>query len=123
MIFLECSTTLNTKTPKQIVSIDIKLKKINETRNYHSKEIKHNNDLMRKKYKKVCRVLSYFENFLVFVSAVSGWISVSLFASSVDVAVGIANFRNKVGIKICAILQELISISQLSWKRRKSMIK
>ena len=101
MIFLECSTTLKTKTTKQTVSIDIKLKKTNETRNYLSKEIKHNNDLMSKKYKKVCKVFSYFENFLVFVSAVSGWISVSPFASSIDVAVGIANFE--VGIKICAI--------------------
>ena len=36
------------------VSLDFKLKEINEIRNYYFEEIKHI-DLMNRKYKKVCR--------------------------------------------------------------------
>ena len=38
------------------------------------------------------RNLNYFEHFLVFAFAVSGCISVSAFASIVDIPVGIASF-------------------------------
>ena len=48
-------------------------KKIEETGNYLSEEIKHN-DLMSKKHKKVCRYLNCFEYFLVFISAISSYI-------------------------------------------------
>ena len=53
------------------------------------------------KHKKVSRALNYFECFLVFVSAVSGCVSISTFASLVGVPVAIAS--SAVGIKICAI--------------------
>ena len=46
---------------------------------------------MSKKYNNVRRVLNYFEHFLVFVSAVSGCFSISVFASLVGVPVGIAS--------------------------------
>ena len=42
---------------------------------------------MNEKHKKVCRALHYFEYFLVFVSAVSGFISISAFTSVVGVRV------------------------------------
>ena len=49
----------------------------------------------------MCRVLNYFEHFLVFVSAASGFLSVSAFASLVGVPVG---FTSSVArIKTCAI--------------------
>ena len=75
---------------------------------------------MSEKHKKVCRDLNYFENFLVFASAVSGCVSVSAFASLVGVSVGISS--STVEIKICAITAE-ITRGQFSKKRGKSMTK
>ena len=56
---------------------------------------------MSEKHKKVCRVLNYFEHFVVFVSSVSDCISISVFASLAGVSVGIAS--SVVGLEICAI--------------------
>ena len=72
------------------------------------------------KYKKVCRALNYFEDFIAFVTAVSGCISISTFALLVGVLVGIAIYA--VGLKFVQSQQELKSISQSSRKGEKSMI-
>ena len=56
------------------------------------------NELISKKYKKVCRTLNYTEHLLILASTVTGWISISSFASLI---VAIASCA--VGIKICAI--------------------
>ena len=45
--------------------------------------------------------MNYFEHFLVFVSAVSGCVSISAFASLVGVPISIAS--SAVGLKMCAI--------------------
>ena len=71
---------------------------------------------MSEKQKKVCRDLNYFGNFLVFVSAASGCVSVSAFASLVGVSVGISS--STVEIKICAITAG-ITRGQFSKKKRK----
>ena len=42
---------------------------------------------MSEKHKKVCRALNYFDHSLVFVSAVSRYVSISAFASLLGVAV------------------------------------
>ena len=75
---------------------------------------------MSEKQKKVCRDFNYFGNFLVFVSAASGCVSVSAFASLVGVSVGISS--STVEIKICAITAG-ITRDQFSKKRGKSMTK
>ena len=49
----------------------------------------------------MCRALNYFEHFLVFVSSVSGCVSVSAFVSLVGVSIGIAS--SAVGLKIYTI--------------------
>ena len=46
--------------------------------------------------------MNYFEHFLVFVSAVSGCVSISAFASLVGVPISIAS--SAVGLKMCAII-------------------
>ena len=46
----------------------------------------------------MCNFLNYFENFLIFVSAVSGYVSVSAFGLLNVVPVGIRSFR--LGLKI-----------------------
>lgn len=56
--------------------LNFKLKKPDATRNYLLQEIK-NIDLMNEQHKKLYRALSYFEPFLVFISAVTGWVSIS----------------------------------------------
>ena len=53
------------------------------------------------KHKNVCRALNYFEHFLVFISAVSGCVSISAFTSVVGAPIGIGN--SEVRPKVCAI--------------------
>ena len=52
-------------------SLELRLKKIDETRNYLKEEIKHN-DLMSEKCKKTCKYLNYIEHLLILASAVKG---------------------------------------------------
>ena len=54
---------------------------------------------MSQKHKKVCRVLSYIELYLI--SAVTGCVSISVFASLVGIRIGITS--SAVGLKICVI--------------------
>ena len=56
---------------------------------------------MGEKHKKDCKALNYFEHFFVFDSAVSGCVSISIFASLIVAPVGIAS--SAVEIKICAV--------------------
>ena len=63
-------------------SIEFRLRKTDETRNYLLDEIKHS-DLMSEKYKKTCKCLNYVENLLILASTVTGCASVFAFASLV----------------------------------------
>ena len=45
-------------------SLEFRLRKIDETRNYLLDEIR-DNDLMSEKYKKICKYLNYAENLLI----------------------------------------------------------
>ena len=47
-------------------SLKLRLRKIDEARNYILEEIKHN-DLMSEKYKKKCKYLNYVEHLLILV--------------------------------------------------------
>ena len=48
-------------------SLEFRLRKIDETRNYLLEEIKHN-DLRSEKCKNTCKYLNYIENLLILVS-------------------------------------------------------
>ena len=63
-------------------SLEFRLRKIDETRNYILDEIKHN-DLMNEKYKKTCKYLNYVQNLLILSLTVASCVSVSVFASLV----------------------------------------
>ena len=76
------------------------MKNINETRNYIVKEIEQN-ELTGKKHKKVCRVLDYIKHFLIFASTITGCISISDFASLVDIPIGTTSSAKE--LKICVI--------------------
>ena len=69
-------------------------------KNYFIKEI-NQNELISKKYNKVCRVLNYIENLLVLVTTVTGCVSIFVFASLVGVAIEITS--SSIELKICAI--------------------
>ena len=83
-------------------SLEFRLRKIDETRDYLLEEVKHN-DLVSEEYKKICNCLNYVENFLISVSTVTGCFSISAFASLVTVLVAITSFA--VGIKIYEITE------------------
>ena len=51
-----------------MTSLDFRIKKIDETGKYTLEEIKHNNSTSEK-HKKEKKVLNYFEDFLLFISA------------------------------------------------------
>ena len=97
-------------------SLEFRLRKINETRNYLLDEIKHN-DLITEKYKKTCKYVNFVENLLVLSSAVAGCVSVSVFASLVCVPVGITS--SALGINICAIIAGIKKCKSFIKKKKK----
>ena len=76
---------------------------------------------MSAKHWKKCKALNYFEHFLVLVSAVSGCVSISVFASLVGHPVGIAS--SAVVLKICTITAGIKTyksvIKKIRWKHDK----
>ena len=101
-------------------SLQFKLRKINETRNYFLEEINHNN-LISEKCKKTRKYLNYVEHLLILTSTVAGCVSISAFASLGAIPVGLTSFA--VGIKICAITAGIKQYKSIIKKKRKSMIK
>ena len=67
-------------------SLEFRFEKIDETRNYISEEIKHN-DLMSEKYKKTFKYLNYVQHMFILASIVTGCISIFAFASLVPIPV------------------------------------
>ena len=55
---------------------------------------------MGKQQKKVCTTLNYIEHFLNLASTITGCISISDFASSVDIPIGITS--SAIGLKVSA---------------------
>ena len=65
-------------------------------KNYFIEEI-NQNELMSKKYKKVCRVLNYIEHLLTLVSTVTGCVSISTFTFLIGISVGMTVIGLKIG--------------------------
>ena len=82
------------------ISLEFRLKNIDETKNYLIEEI-NRNELMSKKRKKVYTTLSYIEHFIILASTITGYVSISPFASLVGILIGITS--SAIGLKICAI--------------------
>ena len=66
------------------ISQEFKLKSIDETRSYLT-DI-NQNELMSKKHRKVCTTLNYIEHFLILGSTITGYVTISSFASLVGIA-------------------------------------
>ena len=71
------------------------------------------NELMSKKYKKVCTTLSHIEHFVILASIITGCISISAFASLLGLPIGITS--SAIELKTCTITAGI--------KRYKSIIK
>ena len=97
-------------------SLEFRLRKLDETRNYLLDERKHN-DLISDKYKKTCKYLNYVEHLLILSSTVTGCVSISAFASLVCLPVGITS--SAVGISICAIIAGIKKYKSISKKKKK----
>ena len=65
----------------------------------------------------MCNALNYFRHFLVFVSTVSGCVSISAFALLVSIPINIAS--SAVGLKIGVTATEITIICQLSRKKER----
>ena len=59
---------------------EFRWKNIDKTRNCFLEEIKQN-EFMGRKYKKICTTLNYTEEPLILASTITGWVSISAFAS------------------------------------------
>ena len=76
---------------EESLSQEFRLKNIKEIKNYFIKET-NQNELMKKKHKKVYRILTYIDHFLVSASSITGCVSVSALASVVVIPIGITSF-------------------------------
>ena len=84
--------------PEENMNQKFRLRKIDEIRNYLIEEI-NQNELMNKKHKKICRVFNHIEQSLITFSAITVFVSISTFASLVEIAIGIAS--STIGLNIC----------------------
>ena len=64
---------------------------------------------MSKKHKKTCTIINYIEYFLILGFTITGCISISAFASLVDISIKVMS--SAVGLKICAITARVKNIS------------
>ena len=83
--------------PEENINQELRLQNIDEIRNYLIEEM-YRNELMSKKYKKICRVLNYIDHSLIVISTITGCASVSTFYTLSGIPIGIA--RSKIGFKI-----------------------
>ena len=72
---------------------------------------------MSHKKKKVCATLNYIENFLTLLFAVAKCISISTFASLVELPMGIMS--SAIGLNICAIIAKIKSYKWIITKKKK----
>ena len=103
---------------KENTGLKIRLKKLDEMRNYLLQDIKH--DLMSKKQKRMCRTLNYFEHSLLFISAVTDCVLIFAFVSLARIPIGISS--SAVLLKYVYWLQQSKGISQLFKKRTKKIV-
>ena len=97
-------------------SLKFRSRKIDETRNYLSDEIKPN-DLISEKYKKTSKYLNYVEHLFILTSAVTGCVSISVFASLICVSVCVTS--SAVRLNICEIIPGIKKYKSIINKKKK----
>ena len=102
------------------ISQKLRLKNIDETKNYFFEEIKQN-ELMSRKHKKICITLNCIKHFLILASTITGCISISAFVSLIGIPIG--NTCSAIGLKISAIAEGFKKYASLIKKRKRRMTK
>ena len=97
-------------------SLEFRLSKIDETRNYLLDEIKHRG-LMSEKHKKACKYLNYIEHFLILALTITGCVLISALPSFVNILVDITS--SAVGINTCPIAAGLKKYKSIIKKKKK----
>ena len=105
---------------KENINQEFRLKKIDKIRNYLIEE-KIINELILKNRKNVCSGLNCTDHLLIVIFTITGCVSISAFASLVDVPIGIMN--SSIGLKICAIAAGIKKYTSRITKKKKSLIK
>ena len=72
------------------ISQEFRSKNVDETTNYFVEEIQQN-DLISMTYKELCTTLNNIEHFLILVSGIIGFVSISAFASLVGILIEITS--------------------------------
>ena len=72
------------------ISEEVRLKNVDERRNYLIDEI-NRNELMSKKHKNVCTTLNYIKQILILASKITGCVSISALASLAGISIGITS--------------------------------
>ena len=103
--------------PEENINQEIRLKKIDEIRNYLIEEI-NQNELMNKKHKKRCRVLNYIDHLVIVICTITGCVSISAFGYLVEISIRIMGSTTR--LKIFPITT---GIKKKRRKRRKNMIR
>ena len=102
------------------ISLKFRLKNIDETLKYFFNyliEERNRNELMTKKHKNVCTTLNYTEHFLILGSTITGWISMSTFASLAVIPIAITG--SAIGLKICAITAAVTKYKSIIKKKKR----
>ena len=79
-------------------------------------EQQNRNELVSKKHKKICKTLNYIEHFLILGSTITGCVSISAFASLVDIPIGIKS--SAIGLKICTITAGIKKYNSIMKKKK-----
>ena len=96
---------------------EFRLQNIDETRNYLIEQI-NRNELKSKKHKKVCTTLNCIEHFLILGSTITGYVSISAFASLVCIPIRITS--SAIVLKVCVITAGIkINKSIIKKKKKK----
>ena len=74
--------------------------------------------MVGKKHKKDFKVLIYIEHSIIFVSAITGHVSISAFASVIGIPMGIKS--TVVGLKTCAVTAGIRKYNSIIKKKRKN---
>ena len=102
------------------ISQEFRLKNIDKTRNSLIEEL-NRNKLMSKKHKKVWTTLNYIEDFLILASTITGYVSISPFASLIGILIGITS--STIRSKTRAITAEIKKYKLIIKKKKKKLDK
>ena len=72
---------------------------------------------MSKKHKKICTTLNYIQHLIILASAITGCISISVFASFFGVSIGIPS--STIGLIVCAITARIKKYNSIIKKKKK----